>query len=113
MVPTAKKLKVSFFTYVRYRVSGAHALSSLAQTIKQRSPIFHPIITDRSPWFAQYPRLLRRHHFILKHDTLSISWCTDTKTLDDLTKRSYTCDAKNNPNTPPNRLNQLQDSAVA
>jgi hypothetical protein len=46
LVATAKKLKVSFFTYIYDRVSGANALPSLAETIKQRSPAFHPIMTE-------------------------------------------------------------------
>jgi len=48
LVATAKKLKVSFFAYVHDRVSGLNALPSLAETIKQRSPTFHPIFTDLS-----------------------------------------------------------------
>ena len=48
LVATAKKLKVSFFAYVHDRVSGLNALPSLAETITQRSPTFHPIITDLS-----------------------------------------------------------------
>jgi regulator of replication initiation timing len=46
LVATAKKLKVSFFAYIYDRVSGANALPSLAETIKQRSPAFHPIMTE-------------------------------------------------------------------
>lgn len=45
---TAKKLKVSFFTHIYDRVSGAMALPSLAKLIKQRSPAFHPIMTELS-----------------------------------------------------------------
>jgi len=48
LVATAKKLKVSFFAYVHDRVSGLNALPSLAETITQRSPTFHPIFTDLS-----------------------------------------------------------------
>ena len=48
LVATAKKLKVSFFAYIYDRVSGANALPSLAETIKQRSPAFHPIMTELS-----------------------------------------------------------------
>lgn len=48
LVATAKKLKISFFAYVHDRVSGVNALPSLAETIKQRSPAFHPIMTDLS-----------------------------------------------------------------
>jgi len=46
LVATAKKLKVSFFAYIYDRVSGANALPSLAETIKQRSPAFHPIVAE-------------------------------------------------------------------
>jgi hypothetical protein len=48
LVATAKKLKVSFFAYIYDRVSGAMALPSLAELIKQRSPAFHPIMTELS-----------------------------------------------------------------
>jgi hypothetical protein len=48
LVATAKKLKVSFFAYIYDRVSGANALTSLAEIIKQRSPAFHPIMTELS-----------------------------------------------------------------
>ena len=48
LVATAKKLKVSFFAYIFDRVSGANALPSLAEIIKQRSPAFHPIMTELS-----------------------------------------------------------------
>ena len=48
LVATAKKLKVSFFAYVHDRVSGVNALPSLAETITQRSPTFHPTLTDLS-----------------------------------------------------------------
>lgn len=48
LVATAKKLKVSFFAYIYDRVSGAMALPSLAELIKQRSPAFHPVTTDLS-----------------------------------------------------------------
>ncbi len=48
LVATAKKLKVSFFAYIHDRVSGANALPSLSEIIKQRSPAFHPIITELS-----------------------------------------------------------------
>jgi len=48
LVATAKKLQVSFFAYIHDRVSGANALPSLAETIKQRSPAFHPIIPELS-----------------------------------------------------------------
>ncbi len=48
LVATAKKLKVSFFAYIYDRVSGAMALPSLAELIKQRSPAFHPLTTDLS-----------------------------------------------------------------
>lgn len=48
LAATAKKLKVSFFAYIHDRVSGANMLPSLAQTIKQRSPAFHPIMTELS-----------------------------------------------------------------
>jgi regulator of replication initiation timing len=46
LVATAKKLKVSFFAYIYDRVSGVNALPSLAETIKQRSPAFHPIVAE-------------------------------------------------------------------
>ena len=46
LVATAKKLKVSFFAYIYDRVSGAKALPSLAETIKQYSPAFHPIMSE-------------------------------------------------------------------
>ena len=46
LVATAKKLKVSFFAYIYDRVSGANALPSLAEIIKQRSPAFHPIMAE-------------------------------------------------------------------
>jgi hypothetical protein len=48
LVATAKKLKVNFFAYIHDRVSGVYALPSLAEIIKQRSPTFHPIITELS-----------------------------------------------------------------
>lgn len=48
LVATAKKLKVSFFAYIFDRVSGAMALPSLAEIIKQRSPAFHPVTTELS-----------------------------------------------------------------
>lgn len=48
LVATAKKLKVSFFAYIYDRVSGAMALPSLAELIKQRSPAFHPVTTELS-----------------------------------------------------------------
>jgi hypothetical protein len=48
LVATAKKLKVSFFAYIYDRVSGANAMPSLAEIIKQRSPAFHPIMTELS-----------------------------------------------------------------
>lgn len=48
LVATAKKLKVSFFAYIYDRVSGANALPSLAEIIKQCSPAFHPIMTELS-----------------------------------------------------------------
>jgi hypothetical protein len=48
LVATAKKLKVSFFAYIHDRVSGANALPSLAEIIKQRSPAFHPIMPELS-----------------------------------------------------------------
>jgi len=44
LAATAKKLQVSFFAYIYDRGSGVNALPSLAETIKQRSPAFHPII---------------------------------------------------------------------
>lgn len=45
LAATAKKLGVSFYAYVYDRVSGANLLPSLADTLKQRSPAFHPVIT--------------------------------------------------------------------
>jgi len=46
LAATAKKLSVSFYAYIHDRVSGTNALPSLAEIIKQRSPAFHPIMTE-------------------------------------------------------------------
>jgi FtsZ-binding cell division protein ZapB len=48
LAATAKKLKVSFFAYIHDRVSRVDALPSLAETIRQRSPASHPIISELS-----------------------------------------------------------------
>jgi len=49
LVATAKKLNVSFFAYIHDRVSGVNALPNLAEIIMQRSPAFHPAISEISP----------------------------------------------------------------
>lgn len=46
LTATAKKLGVSFFAYIYDRVSETNALPSLAETIRQRAPALHPIITQ-------------------------------------------------------------------
>ncbi len=46
LAATAKKLGVSFYAYIYDRVSGTNALPSLTAIIRQRSPAFHPTITE-------------------------------------------------------------------
>lgn len=44
LAATTKKLGISFFAYVYDRTAGVNALPSLADIIKQRSPVSHPIM---------------------------------------------------------------------
>ncbi len=49
LAATARQLGVSFYAYIHDRVTGAHALPSLADLIQQQAPAFHPVPVGKPP----------------------------------------------------------------